>query len=111
MSHNSKNSLPYKNKGITLGLIAARKGSVGLKKKNLIKIQNQTITKTALKLAIKCSNIDNVINNLEVVSLILDNDREKARLKIKKIPHSLKKIKFLIALLLPNNFVKRFIRF
>tara|TARA_B100000586_G_C19833103_1_gene311397 strand:- start:376 stop:480 length:105 start_codon:yes stop_codon:yes gene_type:complete len=26
-------SLLYKNKGITLGLIAARKGSVGLKKK------------------------------------------------------------------------------
>ena len=57
------------------------------------------------------SNIDNVINNLEVVSLILDNDREKARLKIKKMPYSLKKIKFLIALLLPNNFVKRFIQF
>ena len=34
------------------------------------------------------------INNLEVVSLILDNDREKARLKIKKMPYSLKKIKF-----------------
>ena len=57
------------------------------------------------------SNIDNVINNLEVVSLILDNDCEKARLKIKKMPYSLKKIKFLIALLLPNNFVKRFIQF
>ena len=56
-------------------------------------------------------NIDNLINNLEVVSLILDNDREKARLKIKKMPYSLKKIKFLIALLLPNNFVKRFIQF
>ena len=57
------------------------------------------------------SNINNLINNLEVVSLILDNDREKARLKIKKMPYSLKKIKFLIALLLPNNFVKRFIEF
>ena len=57
------------------------------------------------------SNINNIINNLETVSLILDNDRKKARLQIKKMPYSLKKIKFLIALFLPKNFVKRFIRF
>ena len=55
------------------------------------------------------SNINNIINNLETVSLILDNDRKKAKLQIKKMPYSLKKIKYLIALLLPNNFVKRFI--
>ena len=55
------------------------------------------------------SNINNIINNLETVSLILDNDRKKARLQIKKMPYSLKKIKFLIALFLPKNFVKRFI--
>ena len=57
------------------------------------------------------SHINNIINNLETVSLILDNDRKKARLQIKKMPYSLKKIKFLIALFLPKIFVKRFIRF
>ena len=57
------------------------------------------------------SHINNMINNLETVSLILDSDRKKARLQIKKMPYSLKKIKFLIALFLPKNFVKRFIRF
>ena len=50
-----------KNKEITLGLIAARKGSVSVKKKNLLKIKNQEITKIALKLAIKCPIIDSVI--------------------------------------------------
>ena len=55
------------------------------------------------------SHINNIINNLETVSLILDSDRKKARLQIKKMPYSLKKIKFLIALFLPKNFVKRFI--
>ena len=52
-----------------------------------------------------------MINNLEVINLILENDLKKARLQIKKIPFSLKKIKYLIALLLPNNFVKKFIQF
>ena len=55
------------------------------------------------------SHVNNLINNFEVVNLILENDLEKARLKIKKMPYSLKKIKYLIALLLPSNFVKRFI--
>ena len=57
------------------------------------------------------SNINNIINNLEVTNLIQENELEKARLQIKKMPFSLKKIKYLIALLLPNNFVKRFIQF
>ena len=56
-------------------------------------------------------NINNMINNLEVVSFLLDNDRESARLQLKKMPYSLKKIKCLIALFLPNNLVKRFIQF
>ena len=55
--------------------------------------------------------INNMINNLEVINLILENDLKKARLQIKKMPFSLKKIKCLIALLLPNNLVKKFIRF
>ena len=54
-------------------------------------------------------HINNMINNFEVVNLILANDLEKAWLKIKKMPYSFKKIKYLMALLLPNNFVKRFI--
>ena len=57
------------------------------------------------------SNIKNIINNLETISLILDNDRERAKLQIKKMPYSLKKLKFLIASVLPKNFVKRFIQF
>ena len=57
------------------------------------------------------SNINNIINNLEVTNLIQENELEKARLQIKKMPFSLKKIKYLIALLLPNNFLKRFIQF
>jgi len=57
------------------------------------------------------SYIDSKINNLEIVSLILDNHHKEARSKIKKMPFSLKKIKFLIALILPVTFVKRFIQF
>ena len=49
--------------------------------------------------------------NFSNINLILENDLKKARLQIKKIPFSLKKIKYLIALLLPNNFVKKFIQF
>ena len=55
------------------------------------------------------SHINHMINNFEVVNLILENDLENAWLKIKKMPYSFKKIKYLMALLLPNNFVKRFI--
>ena len=57
------------------------------------------------------SNINNIINNLEVTNLIQENELEKARLQIKKMPFSLKKIKYLIALFLPNNFIKGFIQF
>ena len=57
------------------------------------------------------SNIDNKVKNLEVVSLILDNHHKEARFKIKKMTFSLKKIKFLIASVLPVALVKRFIQF
>jgi glycosyltransferase involved in cell wall biosynthesis len=53
--------------------------------------------------------INCLINNFEIVNLILKNDIKTARIKIKKMPYSLKKIKYLLALFLPNNFVKRFI--
>jgi len=52
-----------------------------------------------------------MIVNLEVIDLILKNELEKARLKIKKMPYNLKKFKYLMALLLPNNFAKKFIQF
>ena len=66
----------YKNKKITLGLVAARKGSIGVKEKNLIKIRNQEITKIALNLAIKCPAIDNVIlstDSHKILNLIKKN--------------------------------------
>ena len=53
--------------------------------------------------------INRLIDNFEVVNLILNNDIKSAKVKIKKMPYSLKKIKYSIALFLPNNFVKKFI--
>ena len=56
------------------------------------------------------SNINNIINNLEVVNLLIKNDLKKARAQIQKMPYSLKKFKYMAALLLPNNLVKKFIQ-
>ena len=56
------------------------------------------------------SNINNIINNLEVVDFLIKNDLKKARLQIQKMPYSLKKIKYMLALLLPNNLVRKFIQ-
>ena len=55
------------------------------------------------------SNINNMINSLEIVNCFLENDLKNAWIKIRKMPYSLRKIKYLMALLLPNSFVKRFI--
>ena len=55
------------------------------------------------------SNINNMINSLEIVNCFLENDLKNAWIKIRKMPYSLRKIKYLIALLLPNNFVRKFI--
>ena len=54
-------------------------------------------------------HVNHMINNYEVVNFILENDLKNAWLKIKKMPFSFKKIKYFVALLLPNNFVRRFI--
>ena len=54
------------------------------------------------------THVINKLNDFEIVNYILENDLKNAWLKIKKMPYSLKKIKYLLALLLPNNFVKRF---
>jgi len=55
------------------------------------------------------SYIKQMINNFEIVNFILENDSEKAWTKIKKMPYSFKKIKYFMALILPNAFVKKFI--
>jgi len=54
-------------------------------------------------------NVINIINFIEVKNYIHKNDIKKARILMKKIPISIKKIKYMIALLLPNYFLKRFI--
>jgi hypothetical protein len=57
------------------------------------------------------SNVSNLINNLKIVNLISENRHDEARELIKKMPYTLRKIKYLLALILPYNFVKRFIEF
>ena len=76
----------YNQKKTTLGLIAARKNSVGVKNKNLIKIKNQEITKTALKLALNCSAIDYVILSTDSNKLLklIKNNKKLIKLKRKK---------------------------
>ena len=76
----------YNQKKTTLGLIAARKNSVGVKNKNLIKIRNQEITKTALKLALNCSAIDYVILSTDSNKLLklIKNNKKLIKLKRKK---------------------------
>ena len=73
-----------KNKEITLGLIAARKGSVSVKKKNLLKIKNQEITKIALKLAIKCPIIDSVILSTDSNKILNLIKKNKKLIKLKR---------------------------
>ena len=67
-----KKNRNYDNNKITLGLVAARKGSIGVKRKN------QEITKIALKLAIKSPDIDNVIlstDSSKILNLIKKNEK------------------------------------
>ena len=71
-------------KTITLGLIAARKGSVGIKEKNLIKIQNQEISKTALKLSLKCPGIDYVILSTDSSKILNLIGKNKKLIKLKR---------------------------
>jgi len=76
----------YNHKKTTLGLVAARKNSIGVKNKNLIKIKNQEITKTAIKLALNCSVIDHVIlstDSIKILNLIKKN-KKLIRLKRRK---------------------------
>ena len=54
-------------------------------------------------------NIINIINFIEIKNYIQKSNVQQAKILMKKMPISLKKIKYMIALLLPNYFLKRFI--
>ena len=53
-------------------------------------------------------NIISIINFMEIKNYIQKNNLKEAKILLKKIPISLRKIKFIIALLLPSYFLKRF---
>ena len=61
--------------------------------------------------SVNFNNIINIINFIEITNFIEKSDYKNAKLLINKMPFSFKKIKFLIALILPNNFVKKFIEY
>ena len=72
-----------KDNQITIGLVAARKNSKGVKNKNLLKINSKPITKIAIDLAIKCKKIDYVILSSDS-DRILNLIKHKKLLKIKR---------------------------
>ena len=81
---NKKNSKNHEVKNITLGLVAARKGSVGVRGKNLIKIQNEEIAKTAIKLALKCKSIDKVIVSSDSVKILNLTNKNSKLIKLRR---------------------------
>ena len=74
----------YNHKKTALGLVAARKNSIGVKNKNLIKIKNQEITKTAIKLALNCSVIDHVILSTDSIKILDLIKKNKKLIKLKR---------------------------
>ena len=74
----------HNDKRVTLGLIAARKGSSGIKNKNLIKFKNQEITKIAVNLALKCSSVDKVILSSDSNKILNLVKRNKKLIKLKR---------------------------
>ena len=71
-------------KKINLALIAARKNSKGVKNKNLLKIKKKTITKIAVKLALKSKKISFVILSSDGQKILDSVKDEKKLLKIKR---------------------------
>ena len=71
-------------KKINLALIAARKNSKGVKNKNLLKIKKKTITKIAVKLALKSKKIGFVILSSDGQKILDSVKDEKKLLKIKR---------------------------
>ena len=52
-------------------------------------------------------NMHQFLKNLEIKNLISKNNFKEARLKIKEMPYSLKKIKYLLVLILPYWLIKK----
>ena len=73
-------------KEINLALIAARKGSKGVKNKNLLNIKNKPITKIAVDIATKLKKIDNVILSSDSKKILntVPNCKKLIKLKRKK---------------------------
>ncbi len=67
-----------------VALIAARKNSKGIKNKNLLKINNQSIVKKAVQIGLKIRSIDHLIlssDSQDILDLVKNN---KKILKIKR---------------------------
>ncbi len=73
-------------KNINLALIAARKGSKGVKNKNLLNIKNKSITKIAVNIGIKLKKIDKVILSSDSQKILdtVPNNKKLLKLKRKK---------------------------
>ena len=74
----------HNDKRVTLGLIAARKGSTGIKNKNLIKFKKKEITKIAVSLAINCKLIDKVILSSDSNKILNLAKKNKKLIKLKR---------------------------
>ena len=74
----------HNDKKVTLGLIAARKGSTGIKNKNLIKFKKKEITKIAVSLAINCKLIDKVILSSDSNKILNLAKKNKKLIKLKR---------------------------
>ena len=74
----------HSDKRVTLGLIAARKGSTGIINKNLIKFKKKEITKIAVSLAINCKLIDKVILSSDSNKILNLAKKNKKLIKLKR---------------------------
>lgn len=71
-------------KKITLALVAARKDSKGVKKKNLLKIKNNSITKLAVAIGIKSKKIKNVVLSSDGQKILNSVPDNKKLIKLKR---------------------------
>ncbi len=72
-------------KNISLAVVAARKGSKGIKNKNLTKINNEPITKIATRIALSCKKIQKVVftSDSDKILNTVKNDKNLTKLKRK----------------------------
>ena len=73
-----------KKKKITIALVAARKGSKGLKNKNLIKIKNVSIVNLAIKIGLKIKSIDYIALSSDSLKILRQSRDNKKIIKIKR---------------------------